>query len=73
MLMAILYRKTTSLRMIIIFFEDDHHIMISDVPIYRTSTFYSRSGDFLVYISYFYVFSIMIYLIIVRIRKKISA
>jgi apolipoprotein N-acyltransferase len=55
------------------FFEDDHHIMISDVPIYRTSTFYSRSGDFLVYISYFYVFSIMIYLIIVRIRKKISA
>ena len=52
------------------FFEDDHHIMISEIPIYRTSTFYSRFGDFLIYISYFYIISLLIYLLAANIRKK---
>jgi apolipoprotein N-acyltransferase len=52
------------------FFEDEHHIMVSEIPVYRTSTLYSSAGDFLIHISYFYILSIMIYLVLARFRKK---
>ncbi len=52
------------------FFEDEHHVMISEVPVHRTSTIYSRVGDLLIYAAYFYIFSISIYLIVARFRKK---
>jgi apolipoprotein N-acyltransferase len=53
------------------FFKDDHHIMIANIPIYKTATFYSFAGDFLIYISYLYMVSMIIYLIVFIIRKKI--
>jgi apolipoprotein N-acyltransferase len=55
------------------FFEDDHHIMIAEIPIYKTATFYSFAGDFLIYISYLYMVSMIIYLIVIKIRKKYYA
>ncbi len=53
------------------FFEDDQHILVAEIPVFRTTTFYSYAGDFLIYISYLYVISIMIYLTVAYIRKKI--
>lgn len=53
------------------FFEDDQHILIAEIPVFKTRTFYSYAGDFLIYISYFYFVSLMIYLITIKIRKKI--
>ena len=53
------------------FFEDDQHILIAEIPVFKTKTFYSYAGDFLIYISYFYFVSLLIYLITIKIRKKI--
>ena len=55
------------------FFEDDQHILITEMPIFKTATFYSSAGDFLIYISYFYIVSMLIYLITIKVRKKIWA
>jgi apolipoprotein N-acyltransferase len=53
------------------FFEDDHHILIADVPIYKTRTIYSYLGDFLIYISYVFIATVILYIMAVQIIKKI--
>ena len=53
------------------FFEDDHHILIADIPIHKMNTFYSSAGDFLISISHIYLILIIIYLAVTQIVKRI--
>ena len=54
------------------FFEDDQHILITDLPVFKITTFYSYAGDILIFVSYLYIAGMLIYLIIIKVRKKIS-